>query len=205
MLIMESRAEHTAPVVDLGSWRRHPRPSTADELLARVAKGDRDAFEALYELLIDRVYGLIRSVLRDPAQSEEVAQEVMVELWRIAPRWQRSSGAATSWVLMVAHRRAVDRVRSVEASRRRDEQHASSVDRSGPDTATTVLDHIDAETVRAAMDELTPVQREAIELAYFGGRTHSEVAALLDLPIGTVKTRIRDGLIRLRDRMGVAP
>ena len=191
-------------MVDLRSWARRSLPQTPQELLPLVARGDRAAYEALYPLVIDRVYGLIRSVLRDPSQSEEVAQEVMVEVWRIAPRFDPASGSALPWILTIAHRRAVDRVRSAEAARRRDNQHAvENQDAGQADTETLVQDGLDRERVRQALDELTPTQRECIELAYFAGHTHTEVAALLDLPLGTVKTRIRDGLIRLRDRMEV--
>ena len=158
----------------------------------------------VYDLVVSRVFGVIRSVVRDPAQSEEVTQEVMLELWRTAPRYDRSLGAATTWALTIAHRRAVDRVRSEQASREREERHAQHHPvEPEADTGSVVVDLIDRERVRRAMDELTDTQRESIELAYFGGHSHSEVAALLDLPLGTVKTRIRDGLIRLRDRMEV--
>ena len=161
---------------------------------------------ALARLLqpVERVFGIVRSILRDPARSEEVTQEVMLELWRTAPRYERRLGAATSWALTIAHRRAVDRVRSEQASRNRDERHAlEHAGATAPDTGAVVVDLLDRERVANALGELTEPQRESIELAYFGGHSHSEVAALLDLPLGTVKTRIRDGLVRLRDRLEV--
>lgn len=180
-------------------------PDDPDELLALSARGNEEAFAAFYDVVIDRVFGLIRSVLRDPARSEEVTQEVMLELWRTAPRYSQTRGSALSWSLTIAHRRAVDRVRSEEASRRRD--HDTAVDGANepaPDVAGQVEDRLERERVDRALAELTDTQRESVQLAFYGGYSHSEVAALLDVPLGTVKTRIRDGLIRLRDRLEVS-
>ncbi|WP_370325163.1 ECF RNA polymerase sigma factor SigK [Euzebya sp.] len=179
-------------------------PADADALLVEVAKGDAAAFAALYDMMSPQVYGVVRRVLRDPAQSEEVAQDVLVEVWRTAPRFDRSRGTARSWVLTIAHRRAVDRVRSEQASRdREDRVGRESAERPFDAVADQVEQSLETEQVRAALDALTDVQREAIELAYYGGNTYREVAALLEAPVGTVKTRMRDGLIRLRDAMGV--
>ena len=191
-------------VVDFLQRRGRPMESSLDDLLVLVARGDRQAFESLYDRLVDRVFGVVRSVLRDPARSEEVTQEVMLEIWRTAPRFERFRGTANAWAMTIAHRRAVDRVRSEQASRERDERHARNRGSDPvPDTGTVVVDLLDRERVVRALGELTAPQRESIELAYFGGHSHSEVAVLLDLPLGTVKTRIRDGLIRLRDRLEV--
>lgn len=201
---MDARINKDQEVVDLLTRRGRPVPPSADELLVDVAKGDQQAYADLYEILVERVFGVVRSILRDPARSEEVAQEVMLELWRTAPRYERKLGSATTWALTIAHRRAVDRVRSEQASRNRDDRHAQqNLDTTAPDTAGVVVDLLDRERVVRALGELTEPQRESIELAYFGGHSHSEVAALLGLPLGTVKTRIRDGLVRLRDRMEV--
>jgi len=188
--------------------RRANRTSAADQtddLLTRAARGDEAAFAEFYDAVVDRVFGLIRSVVRDPARSEEVTQEVMLELWRTAPRFTATRGSATTWALTIAHRRAVDRVRSEVASRARDERVAVR-DAGGdePDVALLVEDRLDRERVGRAMAELTDTQRESVELAFYGGYSHREVAAMLELPLGTVKTRIRDGLIRLRDRLEVA-
>lgn len=173
-------------------------------LLSRAARGDREAFAGLYDVMITQVYGVIRRVLRDPSQSEEVAQDVMVEVWRTATRFDPSRGTARSYVLTMAHRRAVDRVRSEQASRDREEVVAQrDTGRAFDEVADAVEYRSEARQVREAMDALTELQREAIELAYYGGNTYREVAALLDTPLGTVKTRMRDGLIRLRDAMGV--
>lgn len=201
---MESRVSKDQEVIDLLTRRGRSLPQSADDLLVKVAKGDQEAYAELYEILVERVFGVIRSILRDPARSEEVTQEVMLELWRTAPRYERRLGTATTWALTIAHRRAVDRVRSEQASRNRDDRHAlDTAGLNAPDTAGVVIDLLDRERVVKALGELTDPQRESIELAYFGGHSHSEVAALLDLPLGTVKTRIRDGLVRLRDRLEV--
>lgn len=206
---MDHSRSHDGDVLDLRQKLRGVpalAPDTSpDALLVAVARGDRDAFTVFYDQLIGRIYGVVRSVVRDPAQSEEVAQDVMLELWRIAPRYEPAMGKATTWALTIAHRRAVDRVRSAQASRERETRHVEMTPvESAPDAATSVEIQLDRERVQRALTELTPTQRESVELAYFGGHSHSEVAALLNLPLGTVKTRIRDGLIRLRDRLEVS-
>ncbi|WP_422631871.1 ECF RNA polymerase sigma factor SigK [Pseudokineococcus basanitobsidens] len=173
-------------------------------LLRRVARGDEQAFEALYDAVAGPVYGVVLRVLRDPAQSEEVTQEVMVEVWRQAPRYEAARGSARGWVLTVAHRRAVDRVRSAQASTdREDKVAARDTDRAFDVVAEEVEHRLEAEQVRRSLDVLTDLQRESVELAYYGGYTHRQVAEILGIPLGTVKTRLRDGLIRLRDEMGV--
>lgn len=174
------------------------------ELLRRSAKGEQEAFGELYDAVAGRVVALAVRVVRDPAQAEEVAQEAFLEVWRTAGRFDAAKGSPLAWILTIVHRKAVDRVRSAEASTRRDttyHQHNQPVAHDA--TAEAAHASLEARRVRAALKTLTPVQREALELAYFGGYTHTEVASLLDLPVGTAKTRIRDGLIRLRDTMGV--
>ena len=173
--------------------------------LHRSALGDQAAFAELYDDTAARVHGLVLRVVRDPAQAEEVTQEVFLEIWRTSSRFDADRGSAISWMLTIAHRRAVDRVRSAEAATRRDAAHHDrSQDVEHDTTVEAVTAALDAKRVRQAMTSLTDAQRDAIELAYFGGYTHTELAAMLDLPLGTAKTRIRDGLIRLRDAMGVA-
>jgi RNA polymerase sigma-70 factor (ECF subfamily) len=174
-------------------------------LLKRAGRGDKDAFAELYDVTSARVYGLAVRVVRDPAQAEEVAQESFLEIWRASARFDPDRGSAIAWMLTIVHRKAVDRVRSAEAASRRDATYQRKNQMVEHDaTADAAHASLDARRVRSALTSLTEVQREAIDLAYFGGYTHSEVAAMLDLPVGTAKTRIRDGLIRLRDAMGVA-
>jgi len=180
------------------------RPVQLEQLLRRAATGDETAFAELYDAVSPRLFGLVRRVVRDPAQSEEVTQEVFLEIWRHSARFDPSKGGAMSWMLTIAHRKAVDRVRAAEAARSRDEGYgASNQDVTHDSTAEAVVERLDAERVHRALDTLTPVQRQALELAYLSGYTHTEVASMLDLPLGTAKTRIRDGLIRLRDTLGV--
>ena len=174
------------------------------ELLRRSGRGDEAAFAQLYDATASRAFGLAVRVVRDPSQAEEVAQEAFLEIWRTASRFDPDKGSAVSWVLTMVHRKAVDRVRSAEASTRRDTTyHQSNTAVEHDSTAEAAQASMEARRVRLALDSLTEVQREALELAYFKGYTHTEVAKMLDLPVGTAKTRIRDGLIRLRDTMGV--
>ena len=178
---------------------------TVEDLLIRVAGGDQRSFAELYDRIAPRVLGLIKRLLIDHSQSEEVAQEVFLEIWRTATRFDPQRGAALSWVLTMAHRRAVDRVRASQSSHDRDIKIGiRDVDREYDQVAESVEIRIEHERVKRAMTQLTELQREAITLAYYGGYSHSEVAKLLSIPIGTVKTRLRDGMIRLRDEMGVA-
>jgi RNA polymerase sigma-70 factor, ECF subfamily len=193
---------------------RVPRPYQAAQgapapdgstLLQQVARGDEAAFEQLYDLLIGPLYGVIRRIVRDPAQSEEVAQEVMVELWRSAPRYSPDRGSAMTWAMTIAHRRAVDRVRSAQASADRDENVGRrQLARPFDEVSEQVATRLEQEQVRRCLGMLTDLQRESVVLAYYGGRTYREVGELLNTPLGTIKTRLRDGLIRLRDCLGVA-
>ena len=175
----------------------------ADELLVLVAGGDQKAFEDLYGLVSGPVYGLVRRVVRDPAQSEEVAQEVLLELWRSAARFDPGRGSALSWVLTLAHRRAVDRVRSARAAGEREQREAM---RSGQPAFDHVAEEVEAglerEWVRRCLERLTALQRQSVTLAYYDGYTYREVAERLSLPLGTVKTRMRDGLTQLRKCLG---
>lgn len=171
-------------------------------LLAGVARGDHAAFEAVYDGLAGPVYGIARKVLRDPAQSEEVAQEVMLEVWRTASRFDPARGSVTAWVMTIAHRRAVDRVRAEQAAATR-QQKLTPGPVTGEDVAELAETALDRQRVRRCLGTLTALQAESVKLAYYGGYTYPEVAGLLGVALGTVKTRIRDGLIRMRDCMEV--
>ena len=179
-------------------------PSGPDDLLRRVARGDEKAFTQLYEILAPRVFGLARRVVRDPAQAEEVAQEALVEVWRTAARFDPAKGSATSWVLTITHRRAVDRVRSAQAGADRERRAvAASGETPYDDVVEAVTSNLEQQQVRRCLKGLTDLQREAITLAYYDGFTYREVAEKLDTALPTIKTRMRDGLIRLRDCLGV--
>lgn len=178
---------------------------TADALLGRVARGDTEAFAQLYDQLSGAIYGLVRRILRDPAQSEEVTQEVLVDVWRRAAKYDADRGSATAWIMTIAHRRAVDRVRWEESSAAREERTARQTFAAAADpVAEEVETRLEHEQVRRCLGSLTDLQRESVRLAYYGGYTYPQVAELLSIPLGTVKTRLRDGLIRLRDCLGVA-
>jgi RNA polymerase sigma-70 factor, ECF subfamily len=182
---------------------RHQQASL-DELLPRVARGDDVAFEQLYRHLSGPIYGLVQRILRDPAQSEEVAQEVFLELWRSATRYSPERGSVLSWAMTIAHRKSVDRVRSAQASTERDTRAARAGSTPPFDEVTEVVaERLEREQVRRCLGSLTELQRQSVVLAYYQGYTYREVAHLLDSPLGTVKTRLRDGLIRIRDCMGV--
>ena len=174
------------------------------ELLQRVAAGDQTAFARLYDLLSPRVFGLILRVLVDRAQSEEVLQEVFLEVWRSASRFAPNRGQGRTWVLTLAHRRAVDRVRASQASSDRDVRIGfRDLDVAHDGVAEQVELRVEAERVTTALRHLPEAQREALTLAYYGGYSQSEIAALVGAPLGTIKTRMRDGLSRLRAEMGV--
>ena len=200
-------------IVDMDPRNIHPaapelvppegREQGLDGLLALVARGDEAAFEAVYARLAGAAYGLIRKVVRDPAQSEEVAQDVLLEVWRTASRFDPAKGSAAAWVMTIAHRRAIDRVRSVTATAARDQMAAEPLPASD-EVAEAVEARLDRERVWHCLDGLTELQRESITLAYYGGYSYRQVAALLGATLSSIKTRIRDGLIRMRDCLGVS-
>ncbi|MET8580979.1 sigma-70 family RNA polymerase sigma factor [Streptomyces collinus] len=174
------------------------------QLVREVALGDQEAFAAVYDAVAGSVLGVVRAVLRDQAQSEEVAQDVLVEVWRTAPRYRPDRGTAINWILTLAHRRAVDRVRSVEAAAARDSKAALLARTPEYDQVTEQVEiRLEQEQVRRCLRTLTELQRQSVTLAYYRGLTYRQVAEALALPLGTVKTRLRDGLIRLRDCLGV--
>ena len=171
-----------------------------DKLLGAVARGEHGAFDLVYERLREPIRNQVRAVLRDSAQSEEVTQEVLLELWRTALRYDPAKGSAAAWALTIARRRAIDRVRRTAASVARD-QRTAVADVPWDHAMEAVEDTHDRERLIACMDQLSNLQREAIMLAFYGEHTYSEVATILGAPLGTVKARIRDAIIKLRDAM----
>lgn len=187
-------ASATAAGVDLAS------------LVQQTAGGDQEAFTAVYDATAGRAFGLALRVLRNPALAEEVAQEAYLQVWMHSARYNPARGSAISWILMIVHRRAVSRVRSSEARVRRETNFQRQETLTQPTSKDSTHDaasaSMEARRVRDALAELSPAQREAVELAYFGGYTYSEVAGLSGIPLGTAKTRIRSGLLKLHDLLG---
>jgi RNA polymerase sigma-70 factor (ECF subfamily) len=184
-----------------------PAPdTTTEELMALVASGDEAAFTSLYDRLAGPILGMAKRVLLNHSHAEEVTQEVLLELWRTAPRYSASKGKALSWALTIAHRRAIDRVRSEQASTKREGKVNFEAGHSRPfdEVAESAEVQEDRRRVRACLGRLTELQRQSVTLAYYQGKTYNEVATLLEVAAGTIKTRMRDGLIRLRDCLGVA-
>ncbi|WP_043907598.1 ECF RNA polymerase sigma factor SigK [Kitasatospora griseola] len=189
--------------------RTRARAADPARLMALVAHGDKDAFAALYGTLAPPVYGIALRTLRSPAHAEEVTQEVMLEVWRTAAAYRPERGSVLAWTLTLGHRRAVDRVRSAQAAGDR-EVRAALRDRTVGESAAEQAERLlDVERVRGALARLSLPQRESLVLAYYGGYSQREIAQYLGLPLGTVKTRMRDGLRRLRaaldDREPVGP
>jgi RNA polymerase sigma-70 factor (ECF subfamily) len=182
---------------------RRSSDAAAASAIVRAGRGDESAFAEFYDAVSSVVYGTVLRVVRSPAMAEEVTQEVFLELWRQAPRFDAEKGSPRSWAATVAHRRAVDRVRSEQSARVRDDADARLAPRDQDEVVDQVTANAERSEVGDALAQLTDTQREAVSLAYYGGHTYREVAVLLGVPEGTVKTRIRDGLIKLRDLMGV--
>ncbi|MFE6994549.1 ECF RNA polymerase sigma factor SigK [Microbacterium sp. NPDC057659] len=175
---------------------------TAGDLIRRVARGDRNAFSELYGMLSPRAFGLILRILVDRAQSEEVLQEVFLEVWQSASRFTPKRGQGRSWLLTIAHRRAIDRVRAAQAGSDRDRRAGLRELASVPASVAEQVElKVESERIAGALGRLPDAQREVITLAYYGGYSQSEIAVLTGSPLGTVKTRMRDGLTRLRKEM----
>ncbi|WP_460809787.1 sigma-70 family RNA polymerase sigma factor [Microlunatus endophyticus] len=175
------------------------------ELIRRAGCGQEDAFAELYDLTAARVHGIVLRVLQAPDLAAEVTQEVYVEIWQQSSRYNKSSGSVMAWALTIARRRAIDRVRATAAQTARDDLYARQEPRAGDHRGDEVWEatreHFDADRIQTSLEKLTESQQQALTLAYFGGYTQSQIARLLQIPIGTVKTRIRDGLSRLRDEL----
>ncbi|MFH7599715.1 ECF RNA polymerase sigma factor SigK [Streptomyces racemochromogenes] len=192
------------PIPFRSSRPAEPAHGDLGNVMQRVAHGDKEAFSALYDALAPMIFGIVVKVVRDRAQSEEVAQEVMIDLWRQAARYRPEAGSVTTWAATMAHRRAVDRVRSAQASADREQAQAAREHTTAFDeVAEQVETRLESEQVRRCLRGLTELQRQAVTLAYYRGLTYREVAEALRTPLPTIKTRMRDGLIRLRDCMGV--
>lgn len=176
-----------------------------EELLRRTTVGDAAAFEQLYVVFAPRVYGIALRVVRDPDHAEEIAQEVFLEVWRRASRFDPSRGSAAAWILALAHSRAVDRVRSVQSAADREVRAGRADPERDVDSVSEAVEHrMERAAVRRCLSTLTDVQRQSVTLAYYSGYTYPQVAQLLQTALPTIKTRMRDGLIRLRDCLGVS-
>ncbi|MFJ9742361.1 sigma-70 family RNA polymerase sigma factor [Streptomyces sp. NPDC101166] len=185
------------------SWAQHIGASEADRLLLSVAEGSQDAFTRLYDAVAGPIYGIACQVLRDPARAEEVAQEVMLEVWQTAPRYRPESGHAMTWMMTIAHHRAVDCVRTVRRAAER--ERAVSQRESVPafdDVAEAVEALGEREELRTCLRQLTAELLQPVLLVYYRGLTHAEVASVLSLPLGTVKSRLRRALTHMRQCLG---
>src|SRR4029077_3802383 len=159
---------------------------------------DQSALGEVYDQFSSLVYGLALRVIGDPRAAEDVSQDVFVWIWERPEAFHPDRGSLRTWLGTIAHRRAVDHVRREEARRRRTDKVGSQAS-VAPDVEEMAMAIITAEQVRAALDELPPEQRAAIQLAYFGGKTYREVAVELEIPEGTAKSRMRLGLARIAD------
>lgn len=204
-LLSPAGAAHVNQPIPFAAGRPGDHPgSDLAEVMQKVARGDKQAFSGLYDALAPLVFGIVLKVVRDRAQAEEVAQEVMIDLWRQAARYRPEAGSVRTWAATVAHRRAVDRVRSAQAASDREQARAAREHTTAFDEVTEQVEsRLESEQVRRCLRGLTELQRQAVTLAYYRGLTYREVAEALRTPLPTIKTRMRDGLIRLRDCMGV--
>lgn len=186
----------TAPATDVGSQLAG--------LLELVANGDQQAFADFYRLTSRRVYGMAKRVLIDPDLSEDATQEVFMQVWQGAAKFDSSAGSPMAWLMTIAHRRAIDRVRAVQAASDREARYsAASQDPDHDVVAEEVGTNLEAEAVSRCLGTLTETQQESVRLAYYGGLTYREVAEKLGAAVPTIKSRIRDGLLRLKTCLGV--
>jgi len=183
--------------------RRQGDQTQADHLLLAVAGGDRPAFETFYDLVAPSVYGLVLSIVRIPARAQEIAQEVFLEAWANAARFDPERGSAKAWILTISRRRAVDHVRATQTTAEREALVAAREPRDYDTVVSAVETRLEHQQVRRCLHGLTQLQRQAVVLSFYEGYTQQEVSKLLSVPLGTIKSRLRDGLIRLRDCLGM--
>ena len=192
------------PALGYRSMGGSPRVgSDLDELLSQVAAGDVEAFAAFYDATRARVFGLVTRVLRDPGYSEETTQDVFVQVWRTAAGYDASVGSALAWLMTLAHRRAVDRVRSEQAASERESRYGvANLETAGDVVADSAILRDERRQVADCLGALTDLQRQCIEMAYYQGLTYVQVSERLSTSLGTIKSRMRDGLRGLRDCLG---
>ncbi|OBK25003.1 sigma-70 family RNA polymerase sigma factor [Mycobacterium asiaticum] len=179
--------------------------SDLDALLRRVARGDNAAFAAFYDQTKTRVYGLVTRVLRDGGYSEETTQEIYLEVWRTAADFDSARGSALAWLLTMAHRRAIDRVRSEQAGSQRETRYGvTNLEPAADVVADSAIAGDERRRVLRCLEGLTDTQRQCIEMAYYGGLTYAEVSQRLAANLSTIKSRMRDALRGLRNCLDVA-
>jgi RNA polymerase sigma-70 factor, ECF subfamily len=188
---------------------RWPRAGRSDDraadqaCLERMASGDREALAEVYDRHARPIYSLALRILQDQAEAEDIVQEVFAQAWRQASRYDQGRGNVAAWLLTLARSRAIDRLRARRARPELAPEERAIVDM--PDRAVgadvQLVSEQEAARVRDALHQLPLVQRVALELAYYEGLTHTEIAARLEQPLGTVKTRIRQALIKLRESL----
>ncbi|MFN3008156.1 sigma-70 family RNA polymerase sigma factor [Mycolicibacterium wolinskyi] len=190
----------------LDGLARLPNVTTdLDALLRRVAQRDVDAFAAFYDHTRSRVFGLVTRVLRDPGYSEETTQDIYLQVWNTAGSYNPAAGSPLAWLMTLAHRRAVDRVRSEQAASQRESRYgAANVETPADHVADSVITLDEQRRVSDCLDSLTAAQRECIHLAYYDGLTYSQVSQRLAANLATIKSRMRDAIRGLRNCLGVA-
>jgi RNA polymerase sigma factor (sigma-70 family) len=186
---------------------RRPADAAGDvDLLRRIRAGDQTAIDGLYERFRRPAFALARRILADDVLAEDVLQEVFLSVWRDPSAYERGRGSVASWLLAMVHHKAVDAVRREESQRRRrtlaEEERVLDEPVAARDVDEDVWSRVVSEQVRTALGVLSAPQREALTLAYYGGYTQREVAALTGAPLGTVKTRMLSGMRRLKQELG---
>lgn len=169
------------------------------QLIQRVAKGDERAFNELYERYVAAAFGLATRICGDRSLAEDVVQEAFLSIWRKPGSYSPDRGSVAAYVMAAVHHKAVDAIRHEESLKRRERKVSEPAETSNEDIEQEGWLSVMGDQVRSAVAKLSPLQSEALELAYFEGLTYSEVATKLEIPLGTAKTRLRDGMIRLRN------